>query len=1489
MEKVNENRYRLRFDAGNVFKEAVLIDSVKEVTIGTDVSCDIRFHMEEFYHPFKIKLTHEADEWIVSCDDQLAIENDFGMSEKAVLEPGTGCTVLYRENKMLVFRMEIVLDVDYYSNKYETMIQMENMAECTIGGRNAMITLPYSLTKDDLITIENKNHQYYLRILKEGFGTFLNGARIHGSVRLRPFDFISVGPYSFCFVDGNLYTDADSDLSYAPNVIQMVQKESLSFQVYPHYHPSPRQQIVPDEKPIKILDPPTKPEPPESNIVGKLMPAVTMLGIVVISGLSGRFANGASFMIMSIGSVGAGLATSIYSIYYDKKRYKEKMEKREETYTRYINGKKESIKEIRLQEKDDLEKIYYSIQEEIEIVDGFLPQLYDRNPSDPDFMHIRLGLGKRRAIKKIDVKDKEKMETDELQMIPFELAELYESINPAPIILELDEINCIGVYGKKEALNQMLKNMTLDLAVRHSDQDLQLIYCIDDADRNKFEWLRFLPHIQNKELNRRNIICDEESQNLFFEYYYKKLMQRDKTSSLPRIVFMIWDQRELLNHPIIQMLKYANEKGVTFIFFEQEKEFLPKECDRFIDMKDLLHGFLINRYNDKESLEFQAEPLSDAIMQRMVQKLAPVYRDEIQLAAQMTRHLSFFEMWNIYHPEDLDILNMWNTGDSTKSLAVPLGVNRRNETTYLDISERYDGPHGLVAGTTGSGKSELLATFILSMAIQYHPYEVGFVLIDFKGGGMAYQFRDLPHLRGSITNIEEKEINRSLSSIQSELKKRQRLFAEYEVNHIDAYIRLYKQGKAEIPLPHLIVIVDEFAELKQDHPEFMKELVSASRIGRSLGVHLILATQKPTGVVDPQIWSNSRFKICLKVQSREDSNEILKNPLAAEITEPGRAYVQIGNNEKLDLIQSAYSGAASDEGLSQSREFKIYSLNLSGKRTLVYERKREKTAEKITQLESIVDYLHFVYEKGSFAPIADICLPPLSKLLPVRSLELPSIEHGVFAELGIYDDPGNQNQSPYRINLTQANTMIIGSAYQGKTNILQLLVRQLSENYSPDDVNIYILDFGSMVFKNFESLHHVGDVIYSYEDEKLKNFIKMMQEEIAGRKAKFIETGVSSFASWLEAGYTGMPQIVVCVDGLTALRELYLLENDFLLPLCREGLSAGISFVITNSQTSGIGYRYLTNFAQRIALYCNDSAEYSALFERCYIKPDNNPGRCLIELDKSIYEAQTYLAFEGDREIERKENMEAFVKEINMKYLDSFAASVPMVPKVLTKQKLKESFYAVSSNQNIVLGIGYDVIEPVSLSVMKHRPFVLSGNDIQKLTFLDFFMNELKEVGAYVYVIDDIQATLSRYGKNTFNSYTAETDKIGDVLADLETDLMDKKPLYVLMIQNREAAQFISRNNSLMNFYRSLFRKYAGYPILVMFTNFENKAISFNADEVLKMMKGQFDALYFGELKDCKLIDITMSTLRKYNKTMDEGDAYFIEGSSLSIIKTCTK
>ena len=274
-----------------------------------------------------------------------------------------------------------------------------------------------------------------------------------------------------------------------------------------------------------------------------------------------------------------------------------------------------------------------------------------------------------------------------------------------------------------------------------------------------------------------------------------------------------------------------------------------------------------------------------------------------------------------------------------------IGQRSGCQDMYLDINEKYHGPHGLLAGTTGAGKSETLQTYMLSLSLNYSPDDIGFFVIDYKGGGMANLFDKLPHMINRISNLSGNRVKRALVSIKSENVRRQKLFNEYGVNNIDKYTKLYKNGEAKIPVPHLIIVIDEFAQLKKEQPDFMQEIVSVSQVGRSLGVHLILATQRPGGVVSEDIRSNTKFKICLRVQNKSDSSEVIGRGDAAYITQSGRGYLQVGSDEVFELFQTAWSGAEYDEVVTDDNLEIAKMLSESGKPIIVGSFKKRKRAE----------------------------------------------------------------------------------------------------------------------------------------------------------------------------------------------------------------------------------------------------------------------------------------------------------------------------------------------------------------------------------------------------------------------------------------------------------------------------------------------------------------------------------------------------------------
>lgn len=792
------------------------------------------------------------------------------------------------------------------------------------------------------------------------------------------------------------------------------------------------------------------------------------------------------------------------------------------------------------------------------------------------------------------------------------------------------------------------------------------------------------------------------------------------------------------------------------------------------------------------------------------------------------------------------------------------------------------------------------------MATLFHPYEVAFVIIDFKGGGMVNQFRELPHLLGAITNIDGKEINRSLKSIKAELQKRQRLFAEADVNHIDKYIKKYKAGEVSVPLPHLIIIVDEFAELKAEQPEFMKELISAARIGRSLGVHLILATQKPSGQVNEQIWSNSRFKLCLKVQSQEDSNEVIKSPLAAEIKEPGRAYLQVGNNEIFELFQSAYSGAPEKTDDSNVKEFTIYSLTESGKKLPVFIQKKKKSGEgSATQLDAIVKYVSDYSKAISLTKLPEICLPSLKECINFEARDEKKTENGAYqVEIGIYDDPDNQYQGVHAVDLGSNNLMMIGSAQSGKTNVLQDIIRSLSTKYTPDEVNIYIIDFASMVLKNFEQLNHVGGVVCPSEDEKLKNLFKLLHGEIEFRKEKLMSVGVSSFVAYKEAGQKELPLIVLMIDNLTALKELYFQDDDELLNLCREGLTVGISIVIANSQTAGIGYKYLSNFSARMALYCNDSNEYSSLFDHCSERIDNIPGRCIVEIDKAHYECQSYLAFQGEKEIDRVQEIKQYISTVNTSHRKK-AKRIPLIPTSLTKEYMVGQLGNYMEEPfSMVIGLDYATVTPCVLDLASVGLLAVAGREgAGRHNWMKYTVDMLDTMYpgiSKVYVVDGIGKKLAslKSGDNV-TAYSMIAEDAVQYIKEIEKQLKDRYdalvagnenalddvPLLMLMVDNQDALMAICNNPDALAAYKNIVGRYKNMKACIV-ALVENQNIPYSAPEILKNIRDQRNFMYFDDMSNMKIFDVPLVMSRNFKKPIELGDGYYIKNNECIKLKT---
>lgn len=1494
-----ENRYKITLSNHNLYKEIELTPEMTQIKVGTGVECDIRLSKDLFFGQIELLFVKNGTDWSIHCSDNLYLAvDDVRKLMTKNLTHGDTLEVKYQDSDNFVFALDFLIDFDGEKRKYERIIDISTAPSLTIGtATNCNICINGSYVQSDAVVISKNNNSLTLNIQNSTYGVYVNGKKAKSGEKIGEGDFLSISDYFFYFKNGKVWTQIRSDMTV--NVLNYIDKPLQ--ESYPKFNRNTRIKTVLNEDLIEILDPPKKPTKPAGNVILQLLPALVMIVLtIVVRGFMSDSGN-SSFILFSVCSMSIGVFTTIFSMISQKKKYKEEIEQRINTYNGYIQKKRNEIFSYRQDELARLNDMHIDGEREISNVENFTGDLFEKTDKDDDYLHVRIGKGVVEAKRKINYKKQENFEAeDELASMPEKVCEEFRNLQDAPITMNCRDDGVVGVVGNDKATYEFAKNIVVDIATRHYYKDVKLFFLINEKKIDDYaNWARWLPHTFNDNTWMRNIVYNDETKTQLFEYLYvelgKRAQEKENTKHIPHFVVFVMEDWGIKTHPVSQFIENSNLLGASFIFFENCKENLPLGCKEIVFLDNSTStGHIISVDRKDEKAYFSYDHIENIRLERLAIKLAPVFCEEISLENALTKNITLYEMFNIMSADDLDLNARWEKSQVFKTMAAPLGVKTKNEIVYLDLHEKSHGPHGLVAGTTGSGKSEILQTYILSMATLFHPYEVGFVVIDFKGGGMVNQFKDLPHLIGAITNIDGREINRSLMSIKAELEKRQRLFAENDVNNINTYIKLFKAGKIKTPIPHLIIVVDEFAELKAEQPEFMKELISAARIGRSLGVHLILATQKPAGQVNEQIWSNSKFKLCLKVQTKEDSNEVLKSPLAAEIKEPGRAYLQVGNNEIFELFQSAYSGApARNDDANASKEFIISEVDLSGKRKVVFQQKNSKSDNVVaSQLEAIVEYVNNHCIANNIQKLPNICLPPLEDVINYP-ISRKAATNTLNIPLGIYDDPGRQLQDIVNIDFTSGNVAIIGSSQYGKTNLLQLMLRYIGENYSPNEVSAYVLDFGSMALKVFETMNHIGGVVTASDDEKVKNFFRMMSKEMKLRKEKFSSLGITSFNSYKEAGYTDLSQIVIAVDNFIAFKELYSEYEDEFLALCREGVSLGICIVITSLQTNGISYKYMSNFSNKICLFCNSGDEYGALFDRCRMQPKSVPGRALVQMDNTVYEFQSYLAFAGEREIDRVQAIKQFIGDVNNANKGIFAKQIPAIPNVLDSEYAEQN-YTNNKAYTLPIGIDYETVEFATLPLAKTTTIAVVGRESSGKTnwlslIMDYCQQNVFDYPVKAYLVDSYEKQLEKFAECGFvERYTIDASEIETIFSEFEEELAERKelvqdegiealndkPLLMCVIENSGIFESNTLSKQAVESYKKIVNNYKQFKVIIIFSNVPNVATGYGAPEMLKQIKDVNECYFFEDLSNVKLMDFNAATLRQHKKPIELGDAY---------------
>ena len=1156
--------------------------------------------------------------------------------------------------------------------------------------------------------------------------------------------------------DGDVIIISDIIFTYHYNriVVWGEEKNNINLElinkstyINPEYEKSPRIFYRFKEEEIELLNPPGREKISKNTIIKIIVPPLIS---ILTTGLMAYFTRRAFFVIIAGITTICSLTFSITSFFQKKKQIRKDNEKRQEKYQNYLLDQRKELFDLYNNEKLIYEYNSPSIKSIDKMISNYSSRIFERDIFDNDFLEISMGYTDLDSHYKLKFKDNVlDLNDDNLIDEAKEIYNKYNTIDNVKFSINLND-NHVGLIGNKNLVIDEIKRIILELCFFHSYYDINLILLYDNKYKNEFDFVNWLKHFSLIDINLstniyNNKIKEQVLSSLYQILKQRKLQNKIANSYKPHYIMYVDDISLIANHPIMEYLQDGVELGITLIVRVDQFRDLPSNIKTVFLLKDKYNIDVLMIDGEKSDMVLHRDLVDDIDFDKCSRNLS-VLDLQLGISNSIPEVVTFLDMYQVKEPNQLGIYDRWQKSNVYQSMSVPLGLRGENDIVYLNLHEKAHGPHGLVAGTTGSGKSELIQSYILSLAVNFSPYDVGFLLIDFKGGGMANLFKDLPHLIGTITNLDGAESMRALASIKSELKRRQQIFNDHDVNNINLYTKLFKQNPDLEPLPHLFIISDEFAELKKEQPEFMDELVSVARIGRTLGVHLILATQKPTGVVNDQIWSNSKFKLALKVQDESDSKEILKTSDAAHITKTGRAYLQVGNNEIYELFQSAFSGANYDTNIEENKEEidkRVYLINELGQKQLLNDDYSEDDNKDnmVTQLDVVIKEINEEYNKHHYKEVRKAWLPSLPKKLinpninKFKIKDLSEIkEINLNVDLGLVDIPEKQQQKEYSINLVKKpNLVVYGAGGYGKSLTLINAIMDLAIKNNPEILEFYIIDLGNSGLIGLSPLVHVADYISLNTVDKVNKVVNRINKIVEQRKL-LLTINSSQNINVLEENLDELyKRIVIVIDNFDVAKELGDEFINFVDKLAQEGPSLGIYLMISASRALAIKTSTSNNLNNKICLYLHDNGDINSIVGKSkYPLSDNLKGRGLINVD-GVNQIQIYTSFDPKPLSSYNKKMKNFINDINTNYTGNIPKPIPQLPDEFTSDMLCEYDYQEDDITTNIMGLSISDVMQVGISSYPPILIVCGHRQSGKSNMIKLLISQVKEK---VYAID---------------------------------------------------------------------------------------------------------------------------------------------------------